>query len=67
VDKSVAPVIDLFDDGEADVILPTFDWRRVVPPDTYLDEYMKATVIDDAPEEYHLFHALVGLGFRPWS
>ena len=50
------------DDDEA-FDVPSLDWRPIVPPQTFLDEYMKATIVDDVPEEYHFFHGLVALGF----
>ena len=58
-----AEVIDLYDDGDREIILPSLDWRPVVHPDTFLDAYMKACIQDDVPEEYHLFHGMLALGF----
>jgi len=55
----VEPTYDELDD----IMIPSLDWRAVVPPDTFLDEYMKACVKDDVPEEYHFFHGLLAVGF----
>lgn len=65
VEPPSADVIKIYDDVEleAEIEIPTLDWRPVVPKDTFLDAYMKATVVDDVPEEYHLFHGLIALGF----
>jgi hypothetical protein len=59
--SSDAQIIDLFEEDE-NILIPKFDWSKIVEPDTYLHAYMKATKIDDVPLEYHLFHALLGLG-----
>lgn len=56
-------VVDLYDNSDMDFILPTLDWRPIVPENTFLDAYMKATILDDVPEEYHFFHGLLALGF----
>lgn len=61
--KPEAEVVELYDDGDTEYDLPTLDWRPIVPPDTFLHEYMKAVCIDDAPEEYHFFHGLLALGY----
>ena len=37
------------------------NWRAIVPEDTFLYEYMKATSLDDSPEEYHFWHGLIAL------
>jgi hypothetical protein len=38
------------------------DWRSIVPKDTFLHEYLKATTTDDCPEEFHFWNGLVALG-----
>lgn len=65
VEAPTADVISIYDDddSEEEIIMPGLDWRPVVPPNTFLDAYMKATVVDDVPEEYHFFHGLMALGF----
>jgi len=45
-----------------DIQYPTIDWRSIVPEDTFLHEYLKATSLDDSPEEYHFWHGLLALG-----
>lgn len=51
------------DEEDDEFNLPGFDWRPLVPKDSFLDIYMRQVCIDDAPEEYHFFHALIALGF----
>lgn len=60
-----AEVVKIYDDNDMseEIEMPSLDWRPVTPANTFLDAYMKATVIDDVPEEYHFFHALLALGF----
>lgn len=60
-----AEIIKIYDDTDPDdeIVMPGLDWRPVVPANTFLDAYMKATVVDDVPEEYHFFHGLLALGF----
>lgn len=38
------------------------NWRAVVTENSFLDLYMKAVIVDDVPEEYHFWHAMMGLG-----
>lgn len=61
--QSEAEIVELYDDGDQDYDLPTLDWRPVVPDGTFLAAYMRTVCIDDAPEEYHFFHALLAIGF----
>src|SRR6478736_1236189 len=59
-------VVQMFDDEpdyEHNILMPTLEWRPIVPPDTFLHEYMKATSLDDVPEEYHFWNGLLALGF----
>lgn len=37
------------------------EWRDIVKPNTFLDEWMRCTTIDDVPEEYHFWHGLLAL------
>lgn len=63
-DNDDAEVIELFEgDPLDDSEFLGLDWRSIVPKDTYLRAYMDATCIDDLPEEYHFWNALLGLGF----
>lgn len=41
---------------------PALDWKTIVPPDTFLWEYMQAVCKDDSPEEYHFWNGLLALG-----
>lgn len=61
-EDSDAEIVDLFDDDE-DITFPAFDWRTIVPEDTFLDSYMKQVSQDDVPEEYHFWNGLLALGF----
>lgn len=62
-DDPPAEVIELYDNEDEEILLPTLNWRPIIPPDTFIDTYMTQAMIDDVPEEYHLFHALLALGF----
>lgn len=59
--SSDAQIIELYEEDE-NILIPKFDWSKVIAPDTFLYEYMKAVKVDDVPLEFHLFHALIGLG-----
>jgi energy-coupling factor transporter ATP-binding protein EcfA2 len=39
------------------------DWEAIVPPDTFLWEWMEATTIDDLPPEYYFWLGMQALGF----
>lgn len=41
---------------------PSINWKEIVPPDTFLWEYLSACSNDDSPEEYHFWHGLCALG-----
>lgn len=41
----------------------TLDWRPLVSEGTFLDEWMKVTRQDTAPEEFHFFTGLMAIGF----
>ena len=55
------------DDEEESLVLlsniPKIDWQSIVPPESFLDVYMKCCVIDDVAEEYHFWNGLLGVGF----
>ena len=36
-------------------------WRSIIVPDTFLDKWMRATTIDDVPEEYHFWNGLLAI------
>lgn len=50
------------DDDEPDADLPGLDWRGLVTPGTFLDTYMANASLDDVPEEYHFWNALLAIG-----
>jgi hypothetical protein len=68
--EATAAVVAISDDLDADsddwddelIEFPTFDWRSIMQPQTFLDAYMRATHVDDVPEEYHLWNGLLALG-----
>lgn len=61
--RAEAP-IELFDDGDLpQYVYPALDWRSIIPPDSFVGVYMKQACLDDVAEEYHLFNALVAVGF----
>lgn len=62
-DAPDAQVIELYDDGDEEIIFPSIDWKMIVPENTFIWEYMKATTVDDVTEEYHFWHALIAVGF----
>jgi energy-coupling factor transporter ATP-binding protein EcfA2 len=62
-DSSSAEVIDLYEEPEDELPFIPLHWRTIVPEDTYLGAYMAATTVDDVPEEFHFWNALLGLGF----
>lgn len=52
---------DVDDEGDS-ITYPTLDWRKIAEDGTFLRAYMDATTLDDSPEEYHFWHALLALG-----
>lgn len=62
-DGTAAPVVTIHPEDDDDLIeFPTLDWRSIVEPQTFLDQYMQCTWIDDVPEEYHFWNALIAIG-----
>lgn len=64
-DEPLATVTSIspdFDDEE-DIIMPSLNWRAIVPAGSFMSVYMNATTIDDVPEEYHFFNGLMAVGF----
>lgn len=37
------------------------DWRSLVTPGTFLEEFMRVCIVDDVPEEYHFWHGMLAL------
>lgn len=58
-----AEIISLYDDDDDEIIMPTLDWHSIVPPNTFLDDYMRICMADDVPEEYHFWNGLLAIGF----
>lgn len=58
---TVSP-IHIGEDDEIELIFPVLEWQELVEPDTFLDQYMKCTIVDDVPEEYHFWNGLLALG-----
>lgn len=51
------------DEDEPDNWMPAdLDWKAIIPEDTFLWEYMKATTVDAIPETYHFWHGMVAVG-----
>lgn len=46
----------------ANRLYPEIPWRSIVPQGTFLYEYLQATTVDDAPEEFHFWAGLIALG-----
>lgn len=44
-----------------DALVPRLDWRSIVTPGTFLEAYMRQGIKDDAPEEFHFWHAMMAL------
>jgi hypothetical protein len=67
-DKKKNPVTVLYakdvdEDDEADyIVYPVLDWKKLVPEETFLHDYLVATTHDDSPEEYHFWHGCLALG-----
>lgn len=61
--------LDADDDDDAEAAIaqddysvgPPIDYRKLCPQGTFLDSYMAACSVDNAPDEYHLGNALVAL------
>lgn len=61
-DDYVATVTSLPNEAAADVNVEIdLDWRPIVKPGTFLDVWMKQTVIDDVPEAYHFWNGLIAI------
>lgn len=65
---ALAPVValrDTTDDGlpkeEIEVIDSYIDWEAILPPDTFLHDWMTAVATDDIPHEFYFFLGLQAL------
>lgn len=60
----IASVIQLYGDEDTDdeIDLPELPWRPLVQEGTFLYEWMKATEIDDIPDEYYFWNGMLALG-----
>lgn len=58
-----AEVYDIYYSEDDTIVFPEIKWREIIPENTYLHTYMEQTSVDDVPEEFHFWHALLGLGF----
>jgi hypothetical protein len=56
-------VVHLFGLPEEKFDYPTLDWKKLVPENTFLHEYMLACSRDDVAEEYHFWNGLLAIGF----
>jgi hypothetical protein len=63
-DGTAASVVSIAppEDDDWEIEFPTLDWRALVEPHTFLDEYMQCTWMDDIPEEYHFWNGLLAVG-----
>ncbi len=43
-------------------LIPAIDWRALIPPDTFLYDYVGVGALDDLPEEYHFWCGLLAIG-----
>lgn len=59
---TVTPLHPEDEDDDFEIEFPTLDWRSIVEPHTFLDEYMRCTWMDDVPEEYHFWNGLIAIG-----
>lgn len=61
-EESDSEVVQLHEEDDIE-LLPTFDWKLVTEPNSFLDYYMQAATVDDIPEMYHFFGgAMLALG-----
>lgn len=42
---------------------PRIDWQSIFPEGTFLCSWMRATTMDDCPEEFHFWTGLMAVGF----
>jgi len=56
-----ATVTHIFGDVEPDEPA-TLNWHKLAKEETFLAKYMDICTVDDAPEEYHFWNAILALG-----
>jgi hypothetical protein len=56
-----ATVTHIFGDIEAEEPA-TLNWHKLAKEETFLAKYMDICTVDDAPEEYHFWNAILALG-----
>jgi hypothetical protein len=56
-----ATVTHIFGDEEPEKPA-TLDWHKLAKEETFLAKYMDICTVDDAPEEYHFWNAILALG-----
>lgn len=55
---------DEYDDLEApdlNLLGVRIDWDKIVPPETFMDEWMQSTTIDDLPHEYYFWMGMAAI------
>lgn len=60
-DDVVTTVTEMYEEYDSPVL--GLNWRNIVPDGTFLSTYMNTVVVDDIPEEYHFWNAMIALGF----
>jgi hypothetical protein len=50
-------------ESEEEIEYPSIDWRKIIPPDTFLRRFMDITSRDDLPEEFYFWLGMTALGF----
>lgn len=61
--KEIVSIVESAHDFEFDdlFVAPTFNWRDIVTPGTFLDTYMALCINDDAAEEYHFWNGILAV------
>jgi hypothetical protein len=58
----VPDITPVLPDDDDFILTPGIDWRKLVPKDTFLYEYLRACSGDTAPEEFHFWNGMMALG-----
>jgi hypothetical protein len=61
-DKKVVSLVQDTEEQEVLIVPELPEWDAIFPKDTFLDEYIKLTTTDTAPEAFHLFCGLTAIG-----